>query len=114
MTSKVLSREEFLGIDDVQYKDVAIPEWGNGHVVRLRTLTAAAALDFAESSKEDKASAIRLIIASAVNEGGDPLFTGADVERLRKMSMKIVLRLQNAAMVLNGLKEGEDASTKND
>lgn len=103
-----IDRGAILSASDVEYKEVNVPEWGG--TVRLRSLSALESQTFAENFKKgDKDGQVRLIIMSAVDEHGDPLFTEADIAALQKKSMKVVLRLQNAAMELNGLRDAKVA-----
>ena len=101
---KRLSRQEILDLSDAEVREVDIPEWGT--TINLRTLTALEATSFAESYKRgDKDGAIRMLVISAVDEDGKLMFTEADIPSLQKKSMKVILRLQNAAMELNGLRD---------
>ncbi|NMV36777.1 hypothetical protein [Ralstonia insidiosa] len=57
-----------------------------------------------------------LIIATAVDEAGAPLFDETDVDRLRGMKAEILDRLATAAAKINGLggKAVEDAAKNSD
>lgn len=108
----LLARNAILAVVDQQTEDVDVPEWDG--VVRLRTLTAAEAIKFSEGvRKGEENAAIRILLLSAVNEDGTPLFLDEDIPELKKKSMKVMLRLQRAALRLNGLSGGELTEAKN-
>ncbi len=113
--SKKLTAAEILGSSDAEQVEIEMPEWGGS--VTLRTLSAGEAAEFVALAKADRAEApIRMLIMSAVNpDDGSPLFTQAALEALKKKSLKSVMRLQKAAMRLNGLDdmEAKVAAAKN-
>ena len=103
-----LSAVEILSASDAVIVDVDVPEWGT--VVSLRTLSAAEAMDFNDKiKKNDKEAPARLVILSAVDAEGQPLFSEKDLGALQRKSLKAILRLQKEAMKLNGLSEDADA-----
>lgn len=110
MERKMLSAEDILGVQDIQFRDVFVPEW-NG-IVRLRTLTAEEAISYAGDRKRDD-FAVQILLRSAVSEDGKPLFTDSDLEKLKKKTLRAIIKLQNVALELNGLAE-EKQTTKND
>lgn len=105
--TKVLTAGEILSSVDAQYSEVDCPEWGG--IVRLRGLSAEEALEFtAASKKTERDSAALLVVMSVVGEDGRPIFQQTDIPELRRKSMKVLMRLQRAALKLNGL----DAATE--
>ncbi len=110
-----LSVADILGAKDTQYKEIEIPEWpvnGKPGVLRLRSLSAADAQQFQEK-EASKDSATLVLVLSVVDDEDKPLFTPADIQRLREKSLKVILRIQDEALKLNGLHESQKATTKN-
>jgi hypothetical protein len=100
--AKKLTAKEILEQNDLDTVDVEVPEWGG--VITLRSLSAGEAMGFIDQfQKNPKESALELLIASAVDAEGDPLFRKEDLEALKAKGLKAILRLQTAAMELNGL-----------
>ena len=105
-SEKVLSAEDILGADDVEFERVPVPEWGG--VVILKTMSAADAIRFHKmSAGANRDEAIVQILAyCACDESGNLLFTTpGQVEKLRRKNIKVFKRLQDAAMDLNGFNE---------
>jgi hypothetical protein len=101
---KILTAADILGAEDLQPITVYVPEW-NGSV-RIRPVTAAEALRFAEDLKKNESEAgLRMLAATAVDEQGKPLFTAEDVRKLSTKSLRAINRLQEASLILNGLRE---------
>jgi hypothetical protein len=108
----LLSAADILGAEDLVPVEVDVPEWGG--TIRIRPLSAAEALTFIESlKKRQEEGAMRILIASAIDAAGKQLFTEADVHRLKAKSLRALMRVQNAAMQLNGLSEAAAATAKN-
>lgn len=89
---------------------VAVPEWGGD--VRLRELTAAeyAAYADAVAGLPDTNAAhlermTRLLVACAIDEGGAPLFTEADLPALAARELDVLKRCFAAAAEVNRLGE---------
>jgi len=104
---KILRAADILSQSDVDYIDVPTPEWGEDSFVRLKTLTGLEATVFQRSmetkaGKED--SLARIITLCAVDEEGKPLFTADDVVDLKRKSLRVLNRLQDAALKHNGFK----------
>lgn len=111
-SSRILSAEQILGMDDLNTIDVEIPEWpvnGEPGLVRLKTMSAREALNFQKqmsaSPKNRDDAMINVVVMSAVDEAGTRIFTAKQVEQLRDKSIKVFTRLQKAAMELNGFSE---------
>lgn len=101
---RILSANEILEADDIQYEIVDVPEWGGA--VRLKTMDTATAMAFGAASEGEKAQLLpRMLALSAVDEGGELLFSEAAVEKLARRSFRALNRLQDAMMEINGLKE---------
>lgn len=119
---KSFTAQDILDADDYKEVEVEVPEWGADKVVRLRTLTAEEMTDFVDAAGKDKGnSSVRVLMMSAIGDDGQNLFPwGNDVEtnkmiaRLKKKSMRALMRVQSAAVELNGLNIQAQAATKND
>lgn len=120
----LLTAEEIIAADDIEYRDVPVPEWTPGYVkggdveprcVRLRTMTAAEAIEFAtEFSSLDQAGRNAVIIVMiakcAVDAEGNPLFSEEQVGSLRSKSFPVYNRLQKEVLDLNGFGDEETAT----
>lgn len=102
MEMKALTAEEILSAKDTEYKFVEVPEWKGG--VWLRTLSAGETIEFSEASRNTKNGMIRIVRACAVVEEGDntPLFQEKHLQVLAEKNIKVIRRLQDAALELNG------------
>lgn len=117
--NRILTAEQILGMDDLNVEEVEIPEWsvdGQPGILRLKTMSAREAMNFQKqmnvSPKAREDAMINLIVMSIVDERGERLFTAKDVERLRDKSMRVFVRLQKAAMSLNGFDDNAAATAK--
>lgn len=124
-TVKLLSAEEILAADDLDYVDVEVPEWTPpgrpAHSVRLRAMTAGTAMAFAAdvaNEQKKREAMVRLLLECAVDEEGVPIFKAEHLAALQEKSFKVFQRLQNEALILNGFatEEGEEEgeAEKND
>lgn len=112
----VLTREQILGADDIQVKEVAVPEWG-GEVI-VKTLSGAerdsyeASLvnidkrgkNFEMNMENAKA---KLIAKAIVGEDKKPVFTEADIEALGAKSASALNRVYEAVQELSGFRSEE-------
>jgi hypothetical protein len=115
--AKKLSADDILGVNDLEVKEVAVPEWKG--TVYLRVLPAdeglALSATMAGLPKESVSNALFLLLgATLVDENGRKLFTTDEqLAKLKTRSQKVLLRLQEEAMVLQGWKTsaaaGKDA-----
>jgi len=109
---KKLSAADIIETSDQQIIEVECPEWGGS--VSLRSLTAGEAMTFVDAFKDNKKDGpVRLLVMTAVNEEGKPLFTLDDLEKLKGKSLKVLMRLQKAAMEMNGLGDQGKTEAKN-
>ena len=101
----LLTKESILKASDLKTADVEVPEWGG--TVRVRTMTGADRQAFYKqtTTKEGvpKNMLEALIVATAVNENGEPLFTAADVSALASKSSLALQKVWDKAAELNGL-----------
>ena len=107
---KTLSAQEILDADDAEYAYVDVPLWGGK--VRLRTLTADEAMDFARLSGNTDGlqgeMMVYLVSKTAVDEQGAQLFTKEQAKLLTKKNFRIFTELQEAALELNKLDDSKD------
>jgi len=103
---KFLSRDEILARDDLSFADVDVPEWGGTVRVRMLRAVDRARLIAALAGHSDKKNAPndwieRMVVACAVDESGNPLFTEKDMPELGKKSSKALQRIFDKADELN-------------
>lgn len=107
--TKVLSRDEILSaFDKVSYEDVAVPEFGEGAVIRIRTLTALGRGIFVQRQHSNDPSHLvtnetMLVALCAVDEEGKRLFSEKDVAALGELSAAAIKRCAEVALRLSGL-----------
>lgn len=97
----MLNRDTLLGLGRA-FKDVEVPQTGD--TVRIQAMSAAArdaAFDGTQLSGSD--TYVRLIIATAVDQAGNPLFTADDVDALKALPAGVVDQLGEAAAELSGI-----------
>lgn len=110
----LLSKAAIFGADDRRYEDVPVPEWGGA--VRLRSLTGSER-DAYEASIEKQVGGktvrdvrnfrARLVVLSAIDEEGRPLFERNDVVALSNRSAAALDRLFEVACRLSGISEND-------
>lgn len=105
----LLTREQILARDDLKKEVVAVPEWG-GDVV-ISAMTGTMRDDWEQSLIASKSSLenvrARLLVATAIDEKGEPLFTKDDVLALGKKSSAALDRCVKVAQRLNRLTQTE-------
>lgn len=106
--AKILTAEEILGAQDVQYETVSVPEWGGE--VRLRSLDSFAVLRFTGPEKRNDAASL-VVALSVCDENGDLVFKESDVAKLKAKNVHAIMRLSKAALRMNGL-DKTDEETK--
>lgn len=87
---------------------VSVPEWGMD--VTLREMTLAQRIEFEERLRDgdnDRYIRALIVIHSAVDDSGQPLFAPDDLEALLGQSYRVILRLSNAAFRVNALGDDE-------
>jgi len=107
----MLTREQILAANDMEYGEVDVPEWGGK--VRIRTISSKARQDFQKMVGKDGKVAPdfmeNLVVAAVCNEEGKPIFTPADVKALSEKSSIVIDRIFTEVCRLNGLsQEGRD------
>jgi hypothetical protein len=113
---KLLSADDVLSADDRRYEIVDVPEWGGS--LRLRSMSAKEALDWAEKNDGPAKSTagIRIAVISACDADGALIFADKDIEALKGRSNKALKRVVTKALALNGFSDDEQvaAAAKND
>lgn len=109
---QLLDRTTILEADDALVEACHVPEWGG--VVRLRVITGrerdrweAAAYKATEKGGSTEGLKARLVIASAVDADGKPLFRNEDLAALQGKNAVAINRLFDAARKLNGIGDDE-------
>lgn len=109
--STILNRAAILAANDLATVTVDVPEWGGAVIIRSMT---GGQRDAYETSLMTKDSSGRysvdtenmrakLVIFTAVDETGTPLFTPDDLPALASKSAAVIERLFVAAQRINGL-----------
>lgn len=106
-----LSREEILKAEDLETRDVDVPEWGGA--VRVRALSGTDRDAFEASKLERQADGTfgfsllnlraKLAARSIVDENGELMFNELDVGRLGQKSAAALDRVFQVASELSGL-----------
>lgn len=108
----LLTKEQILAADDIQTRDVEVPEWGG--TVRIAMMSGRAR-DLYEASlykNKDNDSTFdnlraRFLSYCVVNEEGNLMFAPNDLVELGKKSAAALDRVFSAASELNGTSESE-------
>jgi cobalamin biosynthesis protein CbiD len=101
---RLLTKADVFAAADLPTEDVPVPEWGTDAGVRVRSLSCEEHRSFARRVKDmadDAEVTAHLLVACAVDEAGQPVFTMADLPALLKKSAAVVKRVGQAAMKLN-------------
>jgi len=106
----ILTREQILEMQDIEYREVVVKEWEGG-TVRIRSLTAQEreAYDawlFSVKALDATTSRSRLLSMAIVDGDGKPIFTEGDIQALAKKNSKVVVRLSYIAQKLSGMTPG--------
>lgn len=121
MSGTYLSRDAILAVDDVQYEDVEVPEWGGR--VRVKSLTGKErdALEASMIVGKGKNANVnmsnlraKLVARAVVDEDGKRLFNDDDIAALGAKSAAALTRVYEVAQRLSGItQEDVDELTKN-
>lgn len=103
----LLTKAQILGAEDLEHRDVAVPEWGG--TVRVRCMTGEerdayeTSLYNGEKVNLDNVRA-RLLVLTLIDETGNRLFAEvADIAALGKKSVRAMQRVFEVAKELNAL-----------
>ncbi len=106
---KRLTAAEILAVDDIEFEDVEVPEWGG--IVRIRSLTGTERDRLESSMVEERGKnrtlnlvnfRARLIAATAVDDQGKALFTPDQIRPLGGKNALALSRLFDVASRLSG------------
>jgi len=114
MSKKILSRDDILNINDIEIREVYIPEWKGS--VLVKALSGAERDAFEESllvgkgpNKELNMNNVRakLVALSVVDKKGNRIFSDSDVKELSRKSATALQRIFAVAQKLSGLTEAD-------
>jgi hypothetical protein len=103
---RALTGREIVEAYDVVTEEVPVPEWGQDVGVIVRSLSCAEHKAFSgrlPKDADDATVAAHLVIASAIDPTGQPIFQKDDVSALLKKSAAAIKRIAKVAMRLNGI-----------
>lgn len=100
---RFLTGAEILAAVDRTFAVVNVPEWGGK--VRVQSLTAEEAAQLNDPGGDPKDGVQRIVALCVVDAEGKAQYTVADIEKLKKKSLRALLRVQEVAMEINGLGE---------
>ncbi len=116
-----LTKTQILAVDDIQYQDVDVPEWGG--TVRVKALTGTERDSLEQSMIEGRGKAREMNLAnfraklaahSIVDEKGKRIFNDLDVFDLGRKSGAALARVFNVASRLSGFTDDDiEELTKN-
>lgn len=119
--NQYLSKEAILAVNDVQFEDVAVPEWGG--TVRVKSLSGSERDALEASMIEGKGKnanvnlanlRAKLVARSIVDGEGRRIFEDTDIAELGKKSAAALNRVYEVAQRLSGItQEDVDELTKN-
>lgn len=100
---KVLSVEEMMAADDIEYAEVE----AFGGVIRIGSIDAETMIAFVESNEgpAKRTAGLRLIIKSLVDEHGNRIGKDEHLQRWKTKSQKTCNKIVQAILKLNGLSE---------
>jgi hypothetical protein len=112
--SQFLTREAILSASDRKFTEVQVPEWGDGAMVRVQSLSAQERDTWEESNRtkpdaEGKMETVfenmraRLVALVVVDGDGQPLFSRDDVTEIGKKNAAPIDRIFEAACKLSGI-----------
>lgn len=107
----MLDKAAILAVDDFQYRELTIEEWGGE--VRLRSLSAADRDKFeAELAQTQDLTNLRarLVCRAIVDENGTRMFSDAEAKQLGEKNANVVNYLFEAVREMNGM---DDAALEN-
>lgn len=133
----LLSREDILGADDIEWEDVSVPEWGG--TVRVRGLNGKERYEYfgrimdsqgetldLEKIRQDPTQldpnfvggfvreGIQVFVVSCctIGEDGSRLFSPEDIERLGEKNSEALERVYEVASRLSGFGRAEESGAK--
>jgi len=106
----ILTREQILEMQDIEYREVTVKEWEGG-TVRVRSLTAQEREEydswlFTVKKLDATTSRSRLLSMAIVDDDGKPIFTESDIQALAKKNSKVIVRLSYIVQKMSGMTPG--------
>lgn len=116
MSENLVSVGDIMQAYDTEYIEVDVPEWtpaamkaeGKVKKIRLQVMSAKEAIDFTKLSQrqaregQEDDSLVRIIQICAVDGDGKKLFTTEQLDQIKTRSFKVLVRLQEEALKVNG------------
>lgn len=106
LINKILNRAEILGVDDLSFEDVPVPQWGGS--VRVREMTGAERDEFhaainAEGGRVPGKISAAVLVATCVDGDGNRMFTMEDMDIIRAKGAASLDVLSAVAVRINKL-----------
>ena len=110
MAKKYLTKDDILKAEDIETREVEVPEWGG--IVLVRGLTANERDKLESDTLDQRGKKVtmnleriraRMVAASVVDENGKKMFTPADVTKLGEKSAVALDRVFEVAQELSGM-----------
>ena len=105
----LLSKQQILEAADLPRETVEVPEWGGSVIVQ--GLSAAESRELFNDAGNKDSFAVRLLVASLVDEDGTRLFSYEDISALAAKSSQVLARVVKVANRINLFDVGD--ATKN-
>jgi hypothetical protein len=105
----ILTREQILEAQDIEVREIDVPEWGGIVKIRALTLREREEYDswlFSTNKLDSTTSRARLLSMAIVGDDGNPIFTEGDIKALAKKNSKICVRLSYIVQKLSGMTPG--------
>lgn len=100
----MLTKDQILAANDAATQTVDVPEWGGAIGVIAMNGIARDAFNASVAKGQPQSLFIaNLLVATVVDDAGNPVFTVADVDALQKKNAAVTGRIADVAMKLNGL-----------
>ena len=115
MTDKILSMEDIVASDDVEY--ATIPGFKAGEVFRIGSLSAGDLIEWSEANEGEakRTAGLRLICKSLVDAAGKRIALDAkNIQVFRAKSHKVTERIVREILTLNGMNLKVEESAKKD
>lgn len=109
----LLTKDQILAADDVEYRDTPIPEWGG--VVRIKAISGAsrdryemAMARARDKGNLEKANFRAVLLAEAIcDDQLKPIFQPRDIYELGKKNARVLDKLFDVAAELAGIREAD-------
>ena len=106
----ILTKEQIVAVNDITTETVSVPEWGGEVLVKVMSGTERDAFEgsiFEQKGKDIQRNLgnlrAKLVSKCLVDEKGNRLFTDKEVEIIGKKSAKVLDRIYEVCVKLNGI-----------